>query len=78
MHCNSFCCIIRSTFGPLCVYEPGFNTDIYGIQCIVFEMMALIINNPFFLMLHAYIHYYVHIYITYTYVEIKLHAKNRL
>ena len=68
-----------ATFEPLCVYEPGFNPDKYGTQCIVFEMMALIVNSPFFLMEIIYMHtYIVIIYITYTYLEIKLYAKNRL
>ena len=26
----SFCCTIRHIFEPLCVFEPGFNTDKYG------------------------------------------------
>ena len=31
----SFCCTTRSIFEPLRVYEPGFNTDKYGILLVI-------------------------------------------
>ena len=32
---HSFCCTTRRIFEPLRVYEPGFNTDKYGMYILV-------------------------------------------
>ena len=49
---HSFCCTTRHIFEPLRVYEPGFNTDKYG--------MPGIINLCFY---HSHVYYHIAILI---------------
>ena len=47
----SFCCTTRHIFEPLCVYEPGFNTDKYGNN---FNCIMCIIEQLVFITLYTY------------------------
>ena len=51
----SFSCTIRHIFGPLCVFEPGFNTDKYGMYVCMHMRMCLSVCVCMFVLVCMYV-----------------------